>query len=456
MNLAELNKRLKQLLEEAKPLAIKSNDGELTADEDTRFNELVESINEVRQDIAKAEERRAASDSVIKLSGDMSKGVGSAARSLDAQVGDEVEKRKKRMSFRNPGKRFVQSDSFKRYAAAPSGVSGRELMGSTYFADDGTDADYREGDGPIDVRALVHGGSFVDGGINYIQSERLPGIVSGTPFPLRVRDVLTNGRTNSPSIEFVRKLSGTNNAAEVAEATAVNTAAAKPESAVDLEIVTTSVKTIAHWIPVTRQMLQDAAQIQTFIEAELLLGLEKREDTQLVNGNGSGANLTGILNTSGVQSLDSTSLTTSPMPADFNQLDLIRRAVKMSRVTGEANPNFVFAHPDDVEVWDTIKDEDGNYLLRSGGPEAGGVRSIWGLTIVETLAVAAKTALVGDGRYAIVLDKMDGQIFMTDSHDDWFTKNLIAILAESRLALAVTLPAAFVEVDLTAENTSEE
>src|SRR5690606_13402307 len=128
-------------------------------------------------------------------------------------------------------------------------------------------------------------------------------------------------------------------------------------------------------------------------------------------------------------------------------------AVTMARVTGEANPNFVFAHPDDVEIWDMLKDGDGNYLLRSGGPEAGGTRRIWGLTIVETLAVSAGEALVGDGRYAIVLDKMDGQIFMTDSHSDWFVKNLFAILAESRLALAVTLPAAFVDVDLAAANT---
>lgn len=451
MNLAELQKRLKQLLEEAKPLAVKSNEGELSADEDTRFNELVESINEVRKDIATAEERKEQSDSVIKLSGDMSKGTGSAARTI-SHVQETRTDFPNRVSFRNPGKRFVKSESFSRYAAAPNGVSGRELMGSTYFADDGTDADYREGDGPIDVRALVHGGSFVDGGINYIQSERLPGIVSGTPFPLRVRDVLTNGRTNSPTVEFVRKLATTNNAAEVAEATTVAGATAKPESAVDLEIVTTTVKTIAHFIPVTRQMLQDAAQIQTFIESELLIGLEKREDAQLVAGNGAGANLTGILNTSGIQTLDSAALVTNPMPTDFNQLDLIRRAIKMSRVTGEASPNFVFAHPDDVEVWDTLKDGDGNYLLRSGGPEAGGVRSIWGLTIVETLAVTSGDALVGDGRYGIVLDKMDGQIFMTDSHDDWFTKNLIAILAESRLALAVTLPAAFVEVDLAAAN----
>lgn len=447
MNIEELQKRLRQLLEEAKGLAVKSQAGELTADEDARFDELAGNINECRKDLQAAEERAARDTDVIRQYDELTKPTGSAARSLAGSPTVKPEERK--IDRRSVGRRFTDSSAFKRYAVMPSGVSQREAFGSTYFADSGDEIEYREGDGPIDTRALVHGGSFT----GYIQPNRIPGVVAGTPFPLRVRDVLTNGRTTSPSIEFVRKLAGTNSAAEVAEATTVAGATAKPESAINLEVVSTSVKTIAHFIPVTRQMLEDAAQIQTFIESELMYGLQKREDTQLVNGNGSGANLRGILSTTGIQTLDTTALATKPMPTDFNQLDLIRRAVKMSRVTGEANPNFVFAHPDDVEKWDTIKDGNKNYLLRSGGPEAGGVRSIWGLTIVETLAVAAGKALVGDGRYAIVLDKNDGQIYMTDSHDDWFTKNLIAILAESRLALAVTLPAAFVDVTLSATNT---
>lgn len=448
MTIEELNKRLRQLLEEAKPLAIKSKEGALTDDEDTRFNEVVESINEVRKDLVDAEARAAKGDEILGQYNEMSKPRGSHARSIDSQAAIEADKKSKRVDFRNPGKRFVQSESFKRYSAMPNGNSGRERIGSTYFANDGAEVDYRAGDGPSEFRDLVYTGAF---GADFFAPNRLPGIVSGDAFPLRVRDVLTNGRTDSGNVEFVRKLAGTNNAAEVAEATTTAGATAKPESAIDFEVVSTSVKTIAHFVPVTRQMLVNAAQMQTVIEAELILGLEKREDGQLVNGTG-GTNLLGILNTPDIQTLDTTALATAPMPADFNQLDLLRRAIKMGRVTGEANPNFVLANPDDVEVWDTLKDADGNYLLRSGGPEAGGVRNVWGLTIVETLGVAAGTSIVGDGRYGIVLDQMTGQIYMTDSHSDWFTKNLIAILAESMLAFAVTLPAAFVEVDLAAAN----
>lgn len=450
MNIREMQQRLQELKEEIKPLALKSREGNLTDEESARFDELVENFNKVGEDLTAARNRAARGDEVLGKYDDLTKGLGSAARSLPGQPTRESrEQNPDRRDFRNPGKRFVRSDAFKRYAASPNGTSARETLGSTYFADDGEDIAYREGQGPTDFRDLVYTGSF---GTGYMQPNRLPGIVAGTPFPLRVRDVLTNGRTDSSTVEFVRKLPSTYNAAEVAEPTTVAGATAKPESAVDLEVVATTVKTIAHWIPVTRQMLQDAAQIQTFIEADLLYGLQRREDTQLVNGDGAGANLRGILNTSGIQVLDNTATTgywaTNPLPAGANELDRIRRAVTRIRVVGEANPNFVIAHPDDVEVWDTLKGADGNYLLRSGGPEAGGARSIWGLTIVESLAVTKRSVLVGDGRYGIVLDKMDGQIFMTDSHSDWFTKNLIAILAESRLALAVTLPAAFADVDL--------
>lgn len=450
MNIKELEQRLNQLLQEAKPLAIKSRDGDLTDEESKRFDELVEQINTVGEDLTEARNRAAQGEKVLGTLDEYRKATGSAARSLPGAGAETRQQNPERRDFRNPGKRFVRSEAFKRFQASPFGTSGREMLGSTYFADDGEDVevDYRDGQGPIDFRDLVYTGSF---GASYMQPNRLPGIVAGQAFPLRVRDVLTNGRTDSATVQFVRKGATTNNAAEVAEATTVAGATAKPESAVDLEVVETTVKTIAHWIPVTRQMLQDAAQIKTFIDAELLLGLEKREDTQLVAGDGSGANLRGILNTSGIQVLDATYFTTTaPLPANANELDRIRRAVRKIRVTGEANPNFVLAHPDDVEVWDTLKDADGNYLLRSGGPDAGGVRSIWGLTIVESLAVTARRPLVGDGRYGIVLDKMDGEIFMTDSHSDWFVKNLYAILAESRLALAVTLPAAFADVTLPA------
>ena len=434
----EKRTRFQTLLSESKPLAERSNAGELTGDENTRFDAIIAELNdlklELEQDNADQETQRARSAEYAALA--------SLADQTRGRVSDDgaaalIDARNLHAAYANPGRRFAQSDGLKRYAAQPKGTSDAIDFGSTFHS--------RNAQGEWEERALVHGTAFT----GYLQPTRLPGIVSGTPFPLRVRDVLSNGRTTSPTIEFVVKNATTNNAAFVAEATTVAGATAKPESAISLEVKSVSVKTVAHWIPITRQMLEDAAQIETFINNELLEGLKKVEDNALVNGAG-GAAITGILNTTGIQTLGSTYWGTAAnqLAADANPLDAVLRGIKQAQIVGEASPTFILAHPNDYELWRTLKDANGNYLLRGGGPEANGIPTLWGLPVVQTLAVTANHPLVGDGRYAIVFDRTDGQIYIADQHADLFTKNILVLLAEARLALAVTLPAAFVTVDI--------
>ncbi len=444
MLIEELRNRVQQLLAEIKPLAERSRDSALTDEESARFDELIANLNEARQDLQRAEQRSEQGASVLQMSEEMAQSRGSVAN-VRPRVGGEQPTQIDH--FRGIGHRFTGSDAFKAYAGHPKGNSDSVSYGSVFHGDVREAVDAAQEMGPPDQRALVHGGSIA----NYIQPNRLPGIVSGDPFPLRIRDVLQNGRTDSPAIEYVVKNASTNNAAGVAESTATSGVGAnsKPESAINLEVKSTTVKTIAHFIPVTRQMLQDAAQIESVIEAELLYGLAQKVDTDIVSGAG-GSTLTGILNTSGIQVLNAGYWTANPLPADANTLDALRRAVRQIQIAGESNASFIAAHPNDVELWETLKDKNGNYLMRSAGPEAGGVSRLWNRPVVPSLAIAAGVPLVGDGRRAIVFDRMDGQIFITDSHSDWFTKNIFAILAESRLALAVTMPAAFASVNLAA------
>ena len=444
--LTEARNRFQQLLNESKPLAQKSKDGELSDEENTRFDEIVEQLNTIKADIDAEEQRR---EQQRARSAELAQ-LGQFAEEHRGRVNEQgdgviVDARNLTATYANPGRRFAESDGLKRYAKQPTGMSEAVEFGSTYHQ--------RNASGEWETRTLVHGTSFTD----YVQPTRLPGIVSGTPFPLRMRDVLNNGRTTSPSIEFVVKNATTNNAAFVAEATTAGSTGTdaekgvKPESAVSLEVKTTSVKTVAHWIPITRQMLEDAPQMEAFINGELLQGLRDKEDAEIVKGSG-GASLTGILNTTGVQKLDGTywGNNANKLASDGNALDAILRGIKQSQVTGQANPTFIAVHPNDYETYRTIKDANGNYILRGGGPDATGVPSLWGLPVVQTLAVTANKPLVGDGRFATVFDKTDGQIYVSDSHADLFTRNILVILAEARLALAVTLPAAFVEVDVAA------
>src|SRR5690606_35999762 len=159
---------------------------------------------------------------------------------------------------------------------------------------------------------------------SYIAPQMLGGVYRGDELEGTIRSVLINGQTSSDAITFFRETSFTNNAEAVAEASATTgTTGLKPESALALEEATVSVKTLAPWIPITRQTLQDAAQMRTYVEQRLLDGLRLVESDQLLNGDGTGANILGLTNQTGVQVLDAAAFTADPV-AD----------------TGSANENF--------------------------------------------------------------------------------------------------------------------
>jgi len=265
-----------------------------------------------------------------------------------------------------------------------------------------------------------------------------------------MRDVLLNFSTTSDSITVLQESGFTNAAVEVAEATVVSDGA-KPESALTFTEVSYPVRWIAHWIPITRQMLEDLAFIRGYIDQRLLTGLARREDGQILNGDGVAPNLKGILATSGIQVLDAAYFAGLPVKnagTDNENINRLRRAKTKIMVTGQAIPTFAVMNPSDLEVIDTITDANRQYLL--GGPTNPNVRTLWGLPVVESQNIAAGTALVGDGSMAAVVDRSQARIYTTDSHSDYFIRNIFVILAEERIAVPVFRPAAFAKVTLAA------
>ena len=274
----------------------------------------------------------------------------------------------------------------------------------------------------------------------------------------RLRDLVSVRTTGSDTVEFVRQTSHTNNAAETAEATtsaaptqdgttgALIKAAGggyKPEGAWAFERVTATVRTIAEWVPATKRSLADAGQLEGLINDELRKDIEEREDGQILNGNGSGENITGILNTSGIQTQAfSTDLFTS-----------VRKGLTLARTVGRVNPNGIVMNPADVEVVDLARTNSGGAGTGSFlglGPFGIGPRTLWGVPIVESEAMASGNALLGDFSKAVLWDREQTTVTMTDSHEDFFVRNLVAILAEERVAFGVTRPKAFVNVDIAA------
>lgn len=287
----------------------------------------------------------------------------------------------------------------------------------------------------MSMKALITGLSSTSGGA-LITNDRL-GIVDTGTFarPLTVRDIVTNGNTDSDVVEYVRQGSHTNAAAPTAEATGTgDSTGTKPESTMVLAIITETVKTIAHWIPATRRSLADAAQLRTLVDAFLRYGLEEELEDQMLTGDGVGENFTGLLNVTG----------TTAQAFDTDLLVTTRKARTKVRTTGRATPTAYVMNPTDWQTIDLLKDNESRYYF--GGPSVLGTPRLWGLPVVESEGMTAGTSMVADWRLAVLWDREMANILVSDSHSDFFIRNLIAILAELRAAFGTIRPSAFVEI----------
>jgi HK97 family phage major capsid protein len=254
--------------------------------------------------------------------------------------------------------------------------------------------------------------------------------------PLTIRDVITVGRTDGDTVEYARMGTLTNNAAPVAEATATSGGTGvKPESDLALSVVTESVKTIAHWLAATRRSLADAGQLRTLIDTFLRYGLEEELEDQIINGAGTGENFTGLLNITG----------TTSQAWDTSLIKTTRKARTLVRTTGRATPTAYVLNPTDWESLDLAVDSEARYYF--GGPMVMGTPRLWGLPVIESEGMPAGTGMVADFRLAVLWVRENANILTSDSHSDFFIRNLIAILAEMRAAFGVLRPAAFVEID---------
>ena len=169
----------------------------------------------------------------------------------------------------------------------------------------------------------------------------------------------------------------------------------------------------------------------------------------VLNGDGTGANILGLTNQTGVQVLDAAAFTADPVAdtgsANENFNRILRARVNI-RSTGRARANFVVVNPADSETFLTATNTSGDYY--GAGPFSGnGTANLWGMRVVEDENQDAGVALVGDGRMAAVWDRMQAQILI-DTINDQFVRNMLTILAEERLALTVFRPQAFALVTL--------
>ena len=268
----------------------------------------------------------------------------------------------------------------------------------------------------------------------------------------RVRDLFPVRRTNAAVIEYFRQLGfttlqaghGANSASSVAERSGGNFGV-KPQSSFAFVGEQAPVRTLAHWEAAHRNVLADEPQLRSIIDNELMYGLRLLEDSQILNGDGTGENLLGVLQTPNIQEYAWSDGAT--LPVVDTKADAIRRAATLSFLA-YYEPSGIVMHPNDWEDIELTKDANGQYLV-AVSVAMGGEPRVWRMPVVETPAIAEGTALVGAfGTGAQLYDREDASIRISEQHSDFFIRNAIVILAEQRLALAVKRPEAFVKVIL--------
>lgn len=440
-----MSTKLKSLQDEARKAAADArqiiesvNGGELSDDQRAQVNEH---MAKGRALVAQIETARA-DEAVLAEAKGLAELIGpDAAADVDAQAGPSGDHRS--FGRKSLGARVIEAPEFK------------AMLGAFTKSDGGVHIPERArvNSDPIGFKSLFTGLSDTSAGA-FVVNERTDIVESLGRRDLTIRDLVSVRRTTSDTVEYVTQTSHTNNAAPVAEATSsaspttgASSGAAltldsgggyKPEGAWAYAVNSTTVKTIAEWVPATKRALADVAQLEGLINAELIADLKETEETQILSGSGSGQNILGILATSGIQTQAAT--TTN----DATWFGSYRQAITKLRTVGRVRPNGVVVNPAQAERIDTSKDSQLRFY--GNGPFGLAPRTLWGLPVVESEAISAGTALVGDFSKAVLWDREQASITMTDSHADFFIRNLIAILAEERLAFAVTRPTAFCTV----------
>lgn len=296
----------------------------------------------------------------------------------------------------------------------------------------------------VEAKGIIMSGS--DSGGAFVRRD----YDSAVSLPLReltIVDLISKGRTGSNLVEYVRTKTLTRAAAIVPEATDTSgagyTAAAKPQSHMDFEIIQAAVKTIAVWMPITRQILSDAPQLESeidnFEEMDLLLALEE----EIVSGAGGSSHFVGLENTPGI--------TPYVRLSGDDELMTTRRAKTRTVTVGRAKPTGYLFNPYDWETIDLLRSNTNGAntgFFYMGGPVIMGVEMLWGVPVAQSEVIPQGTYYTGDLKQAKLWDREQPTRRITDSHSDFFTHNLIAILTEMRAAFGVRRPAAIIKGDL--------
>lgn len=287
-------------------------------------------------------------------------------------------------------------------------------------------------------KALITGsGSTLAGA--FIENDA-SGIYQALGFaPNVIRNLVSIRQTNSDTVEYVRQTTKVSQAAVVTESaqtasfsgsliTAAN--GYKPEGAVAYEKIAVPAETIAVWIPATKQALSDASQMRGMIDQELKSSLVDKLEAVIFDKIAADENIL-------TQAYSGSSL-----------LITTRKAVTKLMNTGLDMPTAWVFNPADWETFELLQDGEDRFYY--GGPLNAGSPKLWGIPVIQSFNCDAGFAYLANWNKAVLWDRQQATVSISDQHSDFFIRNMVAVLAELRAAFAITRPNSFVKVDLTA------
>lgn len=327
-----------------------------------------------------------------------------------------------------PGTRFVNSAAYKTIADA----GNRGAAWST---------------GPVEVGMLAKGTLLSTPGTALTPPEYRAGVVETLFQRLYVADLLKQSQVTGSQVRYVEETTATNAADTVSEGEA------KPESALDFTERVTPIRKIATTLPVSDELLEDASAIETYLNARLSLFVKVQEEAQILRGDGTAPDLRGIIGASGVN-IAGASATGGTATASS-----LFTVMNNTRGSSQLDPDALIVHPNQWDIMRTGRDSQGQYF--GGGPFVGSyggpqgpaassqfsTASYWGVRVVVSTAVGAGTALLGNFTEGAELFRRSGvTVDVSNSHEDYFRRNLNLLRAEERVGLGIYRPSAFTEI----------
>jgi len=269
-------------------------------------------------------------------------------------------------------------------------------------------------------------------GVGDLLPDRLvPGIVDFRHEPTRILEHIQATAMDVPIVEYIRHVSTTGAAGMTAAG------ATKPSATLNTDKVEARARKIAVTTLLNDEDLADFSAFQSYVTAELTRMVVDVENAQIIAGDGTGENLLGLLNQSGI--------ITRAQGTDTG-LDALEQAFTDLRV-GPAfvAPNLVAMNPSTWSKLRRSKDTQGRYLV-DVDPTAAEASSLWGVPVLQSTQITAGTALALNTDAAAHAYVRQGIVIQTDFGQTGFEKNQTAFRCEERLALAVPRPSAIVKV----------